>query len=307
VRRAVDRLGARITRRGSTWPYVRALRRRPEPAGPGERALGRLFGALAREPLVHFLILAALLFAAYALLAPAGENRIVIDRAAVDRLVAEREMLLLRPLSEAEREAALQTLIDDELLLREAYRRGLDQDAVVRQHLVQKMRLILGEDQPEPSEAELRAFLESNRERYRTPPTVTLEHLFYADAAAAPPDLTEQSQDGPDLGNLGEHLLMLGPRPNRYSLQDLLGLVGPDVARRVFELPVGIWHGPIASARGVHFVQVVGRQPAKMLPFEELADSLRQDWFLARQEQALAAKLGELRANYRIVVEDAPR
>jgi parvulin-like peptidyl-prolyl isomerase len=100
---------------------------------------------------------------------------------------------------------------------------------------------------------------------------------------------------------------MLGPRPNRYSLQDLLGLVGPDVARRVFELPVGIWHGPIASARGVHFVQLVGRQPAKMLPFEELADSLRQDWFLARQEQALAAKLGELRANYRIVVEDAPR
>jgi hypothetical protein len=44
-----------------------------------------------------------------------------------------------------------------------------------------------------------------------------------------------------------------------------------------------------------------------MLPFEALAGSLRQDWFLARQEQALAAKLDELRANYRIVVEDAPR
>ena len=293
-----------MTRRASTWRHVRALGRGPEAAGAGDRALARLFGALAREPLVHFLILAALLFAAYALLAPAGENRIVVDRAAVDRLVAEQETLLLRPLSEEEREAALQTLIDQEVLLREAYRRGLDQDAVVRQHLVQKMRFILGEDQAEPSEAELRAFLESNRERYRTPPTVTLEHVFYADAAAVPPDLTDQAQAGPDLGNLGERLLMLGPRVNHYSLQDLIGLVGPEAARRVFELPVGIWHGPMASARGVHFVQVVGHQPSEMLPFEELAGSLRQDWFLARQEQALAAKLGELRANYRIVVED---
>jgi PPIC-type PPIASE domain len=296
-----------MTRRAPTWPHARALRRGTGAAGAGEGAFARVLGALAREPLVHFLLLAALLFGAYALLAPAGENRIVVDRAAVDRLVAERETLLLRPLSDEEREAALQFLIDEEVLLREAYLHGLDQDAVVRQHLVQKMRLILSEDQAEPSEVELRAFLENNRERYRTPPTVTLEHVFYADAAAAPPELLDQAQDGPDLGNLGERLLMLGPRLNHYSLQDLIGLVGPEVARRVFELPVNIWHGPMASAGGVHFVQVVGHQPAEMLPFEALAGSLRQDWFLARQEQALAAKLGELRANYRIVVEDDPR
>ena len=60
--------------------------------------------------------------------------------------------------------------IDDEVLLREAYRRGLDRDAVVRQHLVQKMRYILGEDEATPTEAELRAYLAANRERYRSPP-----------------------------------------------------------------------------------------------------------------------------------------
>jgi hypothetical protein len=267
----------------------------------------RLWAALSREPLVHFLAFGGLLFAAHALLAPSQRDTIVVDRATIERVVKEREGLLGRPLSEEERRAATRTLIDDEVLLREAYRRGLDRDAVVRQHLVQKMRFILGEDQAEPSEAELRAFLQSHRERYRTPPTVTLEHLFYADATEVPPELMDQAQEGPALGNLGDRLLMLGPTPNRYSLQDLIGLVGPDVARRVFELPVRTWHGPMPSARGVHFVQVLGHQPSEMPAFEELADYLRQDWLLSRQEEALAAKLGELRANYRVVVEDAPR
>jgi PPIC-type PPIASE domain len=253
---------------------------------------------------VHFLALAALLFAAYALLEPPGENRIVIDRAAIDRVVAEQETVLARPLSEEERTAAIQSLIDQEVLLREAYRRGLDQDAVVQRHLVQKMRLVLGEDQAEPTEAELRAFLESNRERYRTPPTVTLREVFYADPRAVPADLLERLRAGAEPDDIGDGPDMLGPTPTRYGLRDLIGPMGPEVARRIFELPAGAWDGPFASDRGVHFVRVLERHPAGLPPFEEIAGSLRQDWFFARQEEAVAARLRELRAGYRIVVED---
>ena len=256
---------------------------------------------------MHFLVLAALLFGAYALLAPAGENRIVVDRAAVDRLVAEQETLLLRPLSEEERQAMLQTLIDDEVLLREAYRRGLDQDAVVPRHLVQKMRFILGEDQAEPSEAELRAFLASNRERYRTPPAVTLEHVFYADAAAVPLDLLDQAQDGADFESLGERLLMLGATLPHYGLQELIGLMGLEVAQRMFELPPGGWHGPLASARGVHFVQVVDHQRRQGADVRGARGLPSPGLELRQAGEALAAKLAELRASYRIVVEEDAR
>ena len=142
------------------------------------------------------------------------------------------------------------------MLLREAYRRGLDRDAVVRQHLVQKMRFILGEDEAAPTEAELRAYLAANRERYRSPPTVTLDQVFYADPATVPDDLMAQLANGANLGDLGDSLDMLGNRLPQYSLRDLIGLMGPDVARRVFELPAGAWHGPLQSERGVHFVRV---------------------------------------------------
>jgi PPIC-type PPIASE domain len=300
LRRAVDRLAASMRHRGATWRHVLALRR----AGAGHGTLVRLFGPLWREPLLHFLVLAALLFGAYALIAPSAKDTIVVDQAAIDRLVKEQEELLARPLSQEERQSAIRTMIDDEVLLREAYRRGLDQDVVVQRHLVQKMRFILGEDQTEPSEAELRAFLESNRERYRTPPTATLEQVFYADPAAAPADLLDRLRAGTDPEVLGDRLDMLGPTLARYSLRDLIGLVGPEVAREIFELPPDGWHGPMASERGVHFVRVLEHHPSLVPTFEELTDYLRQDWFFARQEEAVAARLVELRANYRIVVED---
>jgi PPIC-type PPIASE domain len=268
--------------------------------GAAHTMFARLWNALRREPLVHFLALAALLFGAYHLLTPS--EPIVIERASIDELARGQEALLARPLSDDERRALVESAIDDEVLLREAYRRGLDRDAVVRQHLVQKMRFILGEDAGAPTDAELRAYLAANRERYRDPPSVTLDQVFYADPATVPDDLMAQLANGTDIGDLGDPLDMLGNRLPRYSLRDLIGLMGPDVARRVFELPAGAWHGPMRSERGVHFVRVDQHHAPTLPSFEELREYLRQDWVLDQQQLAVANKIAELRRNYRIVV-----
>ena len=144
-------------------------RNRGRPAVSAVRLLGRaarpagLVPALRREPLVHFVVLGALLF---------GGQRAVRGRRARDdrdrsgrpsRRWSAAGAALGRPLSEAERALLVQGLADDAVLLREAYRRGLEQDALVEQHLVQKMRFFLSEELPEPSEAELRALLEATR------------------------------------------------------------------------------------------------------------------------------------------------
>jgi hypothetical protein len=263
----------------------------------------RLWNALRREPLVHFLALAALLFVAYHLLTPAARESIVIERASIDEVERRQEQLLGRPLSDDERRALVESAIDDEVLLREAYRRGLDRDAVVRQHLVQKMRFILGEEEAAPTEAELKAYLAANRERYRSPPTITLDQVFYADPAKVPDALLAQLQNGTDFAGFGDPLDTLGPRLPEYSLRDLIGVMGPDVARRVFELPAGAWHGPLQSERGVHFVRVEQHHPPAMPGFAELEAYLRQDWTLDQQQRAVADKLAKLRQNYRIVVD----
>jgi PPIC-type PPIASE domain len=274
--------------------------------GVAAAMFARCWKALRREPLAHFLALGTLLFVAYGLLTPSERGAIVIVQASIDELVRQQEELLARPLSDDERRAVQEAAIDDEVLLREAYRRGLDRDAVVRRHLVQKMRFILGEDEPEPTGAELKAYLAANRERYRTPPTVTLDHVFYADPAAVPAGLVAQLENGAKIDGLGDSLYMLGNTLPGYSLRDLIGLMGPDVARQVFELPVGRWHGPMRSESGVHFVRVAAHHPPTMPDFAELEAYLRQDWSLDQQRRAIADKLAELRRNYRIVVEPAP-
>jgi PPIC-type PPIASE domain len=266
----------------------------------------RLWNALRREPLVYFLAIAALLFVAYDLLAPSARESIVIGKASIDELVRQQEELLARPLTDDERRDATEAAIDDEVLLREAYRRGLDRDAVVRRHLVEKMRFILGEDTPEPTQAELKEYLAANRERYRTPHTVTLDHIFYADPAAVPDGLVVQLENGLEIDGLGDPLFMLGNRLSRYSLRDLIGLMGPYVARRVFELPPDNWDGPMQSEHGVHFVRVAQHHEPTVPSFTELETYLRQDWTLDQQHRAIADKVAELRQNYQIVIEKAP-
>ncbi|MCC2663321.1 MAG: peptidylprolyl isomerase, partial [Geminicoccaceae bacterium] len=79
--------------------------------------------------------------------------------------------------------------------------------------------------------------------------------------------------------------------------------LGPELARRVFELPPDSWQGPFRSAEGVHFVRLVARHPARLPAFEEIVDWLRQDWLHARQQQIIGAELEALRERYRTVVE----
>ena len=176
---------------------------------------------------------------------------------------------------------------------------------MVRRHLVQKMRFVLADQLPDPTEADLGAFLEANRERYRSPPTVTLDHVYYADPAKVPDDLLARLRGGAATERLGDRLYTLDSRLSRYSLRELIGLMGPDTAQRIFEQPAGEWHGPLTSDQGIHFVRVVEQHPVGTPPFEELASQLRQDWIFTKQGETVAEQLRDLRKQYPIVIESA--
>jgi hypothetical protein len=263
----------------------------------------RLWAFLRHEPLVHFVVLGGLLFGASALRQSTERETIVIDQPAVQAMLAQQVQFVGHPLSAAERARLVQGMIDDAVLLREAYKRGLEQDSLVDQHLVQKMRFLLTDDLPEPSEAELRAYLQANPERYRTPPRVTLDQVYFANPADVPDGLLERLRAGADIGGLGDPLYMLGHRLSGYSERDLGDLFGADNAKQIFAQAPGEWQGPLHSPEGVHFVRVVAKQPARVPAFEEVRNSVLQDWRLARQNEIVAERVAKLRARYRIVVE----
>ena len=82
---------------------LRVARCRPRDVRPSRE------NALRREPLVHFLVLAALLFVAHPTYStPSAREPIVIERASIDELARRQEELLAWPLSDEERGALVE-------------------------------------------------------------------------------------------------------------------------------------------------------------------------------------------------------
>ncbi|GAA3956430.1 hypothetical protein [Allohahella marinimesophila] len=112
------------------------------------------FGKLMREPLFVFLAGGSVLFALDNGNRGSGDSRsamvIEVDEQVLALAVDNRERLTGRPILQLETKQALDVYIDEEILVREAYRRGLHDDGVIRTRLMNKMRLLLGAGYAEP-------------------------------------------------------------------------------------------------------------------------------------------------------------
>lgn len=121
---------------------------------------------LLTEPLTYFLLFGALLFSAEQVVGMWQKPRIVLDAATIEHIVRQQEDREMRLLDAVERQAVIDDWVADEILYREAFRRGLYRDERIRRALVLKMRSEITGDLSPPSEETLHDWFESNRERY---------------------------------------------------------------------------------------------------------------------------------------------
>jgi len=84
-----------------------------------------------REPLLHFLLLGALLFGAYRWVDGEGArapDQIVVPAERVRGLADQFQRTWLRPPTEPELDSLVQTFVREEVMYREGVARGLDRD-----------------------------------------------------------------------------------------------------------------------------------------------------------------------------------
>ncbi len=233
-----------------------------------------------REPLVHFLLIGALLLAIGAEEPPADvPGDPVLLEVPRDQLAARFERKTGRAPTPSEARALADTWLKEEALYREALRLGLDEnDPVIRGRLIEKVRFLAGSSRPaEPSLDALRAHFDAHPARYRTEGTTTLEQQFLKNGKPAP--------------------LPIGRTHTARTEAQLAARFGPAFAEAVQTIPVGA-SATVRSAYGEHRVRVTARAPARSPSLGEVRDRVRKDLLAERREAKKRATLRELTAGY---------
>lgn len=286
------------------------------PAARRRLASRTVFGRLAREPLVHFLLAGFVLFAA-------GEAwrrhetlyRIEVTPAHVAQIANSYALQFGTKPDPATLEELVQRDTHDEMLFRqgEALKLGRD-DEIVRRRIAQKMQFLVQDlsPPPEPTEAQLAAYYAAHSARYATPARATFSHIFFSaqasgDAAARaraaellealPNDLARAPDRGDPFPDLYDF--------SAYGPQQVARLFGhTPFTQAVFEAPVGRWSGPYRSAYGWHLIHVDARDAPGRQPFAQVREAVRADYLQDAQGAANQAALAKLARRFTVVRAD---
>ena len=255
---------------------------------------------LIREPLIHFFLMALIIFAIYALSNRTQTELVELDQADIDGRLFMQEMATGQALSEEQREYFTAAFVEEQILVQEALKIGLDDDARIHDILAQKMRHVLSGDIIQPSEAELQAFYQANLERYRTQPTLDTAEIVFNSRETLPEELLAQLAAGAEAESLlSRSLGNLDPLPNVNRL-DLSNIFDEPFAEQVFDADIGPWQGPFLSNRGQHWLQVKSRTESVLPSLAEIRDRVRLEWIAMEEDQRLQTEIDRLWEQYTI-------
>ena len=273
-----------------------------------------------REPLLHFLLIGALIYLAYGLFAePVLEDdgkTIVVSAGEVAWMGAAWQKRYNRPPTAAERDGLIQQYIRETVLYREALAMGLEKDdVVIRRRLGQKLEFLAQDlaSMVTPTEDDLQAYFDEHQERYQEPDRFTLTQVFIdpdkrgdatlPDAERIKAKLVAEGGAIKDAGALGDGFMLRNYYPE-VSRLDIQKLFGSGFAEAVVELTPEQWHGPVLSGYGVHLVYVHDRIEAPPPLFANVRERVLQDWQDDRRETLNEQFYAGLRNQYTIVIED---
>jgi len=272
---------------------------------------------LLKEPLLHFVMLGGLMFAAYSAFGTARQE--FQPQPVIHMTAADAEWLKTmwtrqwrRPPTDEELTGLVADHLKEEVLAREARALELDVgDTIVRRRLAQKMAFLLDDTirTTEPPEPELRGLYETRLDLVRTPARVSFTQIFFRREdgdGRARASLVALSDAVATPAEEGDRLLL----GDTFADQDepaLTNLFGAAFAQAVLTLPAGRWSGPIESGYGLHLVKVTAVSPPQARPFAEVRERLAEEWRRERQETAQTQLLQGLMRKYQVVVDPSVR
>jgi hypothetical protein len=248
-------------------------------SSPGTLVRGKAAPTWLREPLLHFIVLGAVLFGAdHVLASREGDPRTIVVDAEVDRHAIQvfKDARGREPNSD-ELYALRKVWLDNEVLYREGLALGLDRgDTAIRERVIFKALSMVdaGVKLPAIDEAVLRAWFESHRQKYDEPARFDFEEAVLAgdkSETAARAFATALNAGTP--GDTEAGLRVFTARPHDNIVQSY----GADFATALEAATAGEWQ-MFPSREGPRVMRLKSMTPARPATFEEMSGVVLQDW-----------------------------
>jgi hypothetical protein len=259
-----------------------------------------------REPLLHFVVLGALLFVADHFLNERSDDpHTIVVGAEVD---AEARQVFKaargQDPSAAELSALRQVWLDNEVLYREGLALQVDKgDTAIRERVIFKALSVIDANVKLPAfdDTLLRAWFEAHRAKYDAPARYDFQEAVLAGdtTEAALRNFVDTLNAGTP-GDVKAGLRVFKGRPHANLVQSY----GAPFAAALEAAPAGDWR--VLSARdGWHAVRLDLITPAQPATFEPLRGVVQQDWTDATLAEQRSAAVRTLAGKYKIKLEPA--
>jgi len=255
-----------------------------------------------REPLTHFIVLGALIFAAdYVLLSVRGDPQdIVITKETYDQARGAFLAGMKREPSAAELKVLTDRWVDNEVLFREGLALGMDRgDQAMKDRVIFKVLTATqsGLALPKIDEAGLRQWFESRRDQYDLPTRVSFEEAVLAASDSTPEKLKKfvaalNAQQAPELeGSL--RIFKDRPRP---TVDQSYGAAFADALEKQ---TMGTWV-VLESKEGYRAIRLIELTPGRAVSYDEMRERVYTDWKEITSSDLTKNAIREIAKKYRI-------
>lgn len=263
-----------------------------------------------KQPLIHFVVIGALLFFLFSL--SDNDDEVVDDSI----ITVNREELLsymqyqanafneeffaqqLDSMDESQRQLLIESYYRQEALYREALAMGMDKgDNDIKLRMVDKLVFLLQGSVPAvpaATEEDLESYYAENADIYRRPASYSFTHVYINDqehsiegrsrAESLLQELTENNIDFFEASDFGDTFPYLQNYVRR-SRDFMRNNFDDDFANWLDSINAqdGLWQGPIESPLGYHIVMLSNRFPAELPPLNEIRDRVEEDFYIESQ------------------------
>jgi PPIC-type PPIASE domain len=264
--------------------------------------------AWTHEPLLHFVLLGALLFAIdHAIVGGREDPRVIVMSAEVDN---EARTLFKsargREPNADELKALRQTWLDNEVLYREGLALQVDKgDSAIRERVIFKALSVVNANLAPPAidDAALRRWFEQRRVKYDEPARYDFqEAVLSSDSSEAAVRAFVETLNKGTPGELSAGLRVFKGRPHDNIVQGY----GDDFARALEASAPGEWRAH-RTRDGWRAMRLDAVSPPKPASFEALRGVVLQDWTDATMSEQRTSAVRVLAKKYTLQLEGAGR